>query len=179
MKLDFGSGPNPKPGFEGVDQYGFDGVVAHVCDVTIPEVWLAWEESSCEEAHASHFVEHLTGRQRILFFNQLWRIMKPGAKATIITPHWGSNRAYGDPTHQWPPVSEMSFFYLNKEWRKTQAPHTDFETTGFGFTCDFEASWGYDPHPALAARNSEYQQYAIQWFKESAQDMHATLTCRK
>jgi hypothetical protein len=101
--------------------------------------------------------------------------MAVGAKATIITPHWASNRAYGDPTHQWPPVAEMAFFYLSQEWRNTQAPHTDIKWNPDGFTCNFNASWGYSFGNDLANRNQEYVQFALQNYKEAAQDLHATI----
>ena len=180
LKVDFGCGPNKREGFVGVDQYPFDGKVDIVGDVTDPHFWgTRWERDSIDEAHASHFVEHLTAKQRIVFFNGLWRAMKPGAQATIIVPHWASTRAYGDPTHQWPPVSEMSFFYLDKEWRAANAPHTDAEHWPAGFDCDFTATWGYGLHQSLHAWNPERQQYAISYYKEAASDLHATITKRE
>lgn len=175
MKLDIGCGKNKKPGFHGVDQYAMEGVdtVLRIGDDPWP-----WEDGSVEEAHSSHFVEHLTAQQRVRFFNELWRVMAPGAKATIITPHWASNRAYGDPTHQWPPVAEMSFYYLSAAWRQVQAPHTDAQWNPDGFACDFEATWGYSFSPDLALRNQEYVQFALANYKEAAQDLHCTLTKR-
>lgn len=173
MKLDIGCGSKKREGFHGVDQYPMPGV-----DTVMKIGKDAWpfEDDSVEEAHSSHFIEHLTANERVHFYNELCRVLKKGAKATIIVPHWGSNRAYGDPTHQWPPVSEMSFYYLSKEWRKTQAPHTDSEWNPEGFNCDLDATWGYGFHPALVSRNQEMQQFAMQWYKEAITDMHITLT---
>ena len=179
MKLDFGCGPNKREGFTGVDQYPFDGKVDIVGDVTDPRFWDRFESDSVEEVSASHFLEHLTERQRVLFVNQVHRILKAGAKATLITPHWNSCRAYGDPTHQWPPVSEFFWYYLDKNWRAVNAPHTDAQWLSWGFTCDFETTWGYNLHPDLLVRAPEYQQDAVQWKKEAILDMHATMTCRK
>ena len=172
MKLDIGCGKNKKEGFTGIDQYDMPGVDI-VSDLT--KKWPV-EDDSVEEVHCSHFVEHLTAKQRIHFYNELYRVMKTGAKATIIAPHWGSNRAYGDPTHQWPPVSEMSFFYLSRKWREEQAPHTDIKFLKGGYNCDFEAVWGYGMHSALMARSEEYRQYAMANYKEACQDIHASLT---
>lgn len=177
VKLDLGSGPNVKEGFDGVDQYAFDGRVKHVMDLrALP--W-PWADSSVEEVHCSHFLEHLSALERCGFLNECYRVLKPGAKMTIVVPHWASNRAYGDPTHQWPPVSEMFFYYIKREWRLKEAPHTDAGTMKGGLSCDFEATWGYSMHPAITARNQEYQQFAIQWYKEAALDIHATLTSNK
>ena len=181
-RLDFGSGPNPRDGFEGVDQYRFDGKVKHVCDIR-KAPW-PWKDDSVDEAHASHFLEHLTADERIVFMNELFRVLKPGAKATFITPHWCSNRAYGDPTHQWPPVSEMFFYYLNREWRMgkdgvgANAPHTDASVWKKGYRCDFDFVIGYNLNPALSTRSQDFNQFAVSWYKESAMDTCATLTKR-
>jgi hypothetical protein len=174
IRLDIGCGKNKKEGFIGVDQYAMAGV-DKVMDVR--KRW-PWKNDSVSEVHCSHFIEHLTANERIQFLNEMHRVMKKGAKCTLIAPHWASNRAYGDPTHQWPPISEMFFYYLSKEWRKTQAPHTDKEFNKNGYTCDFEATWGYSMNQALTTRNQEYQQHALQFFKEAAQDTVCTLTKR-
>ncbi|CAB4134664.1 Methyltransferase type 11 [uncultured Caudovirales phage] len=170
-KLDIGCGKNKREGFIGVDQYAMDGVDI-VMDVR--QKW-TFDSDSVEEAHCSHFLEHLSGPERVKFYNELFRVLKPGAKATIITPHWASNRAYGDPTHQWPPVAEMGFYYLKQEWRDTQAPHTDIKWNPDGYSCNFDATWGYSFTPDLGNRNQEYVQFALQNYKEAAQDMIATL----
>lgn len=173
MRIDIGCGPNKKEGFQGVDQYAFPGV-DHV--VQLGKAPLPFDAESVEEVHAAHFVEHLTAVERCYLFNDLFRVMKPGAKMTMIVPHWGSSRAYGDPTHQWPPIGEMWFYYLKREWRDTQAPHTDKKNWPEGYDCDFEATWGYSMHPAFNTRNAEYQQFAMSYYREGVQDIHATLT---
>jgi hypothetical protein len=175
MKIDLGCGSTKREGFLGADQYPMPGVDV-VCDLGT-ERW-PWDDGSVEEAHSSHFLEHLAAGQRIHFANELYRVLAPGAACTLIVPHWGSCRAYGDMTHQWPPVSEFWFYYLSAEWRKANAPHTDAEWNPSGYTCDFECTWGYSMHAALAARNVEHQQYAMQWFKEAIQDVQANLKKR-
>ena len=168
LKLDLGCGPNPKEGFTGVDALPFDGKVDVVCDLR--KSW-QWKSGSVDEVHCSHFLEHLTGSERIHFFNELHRVMRKDAKATIVVPHWSSGRAYGDVTHQWPPVVEMFWYYLDKPWRDANAPHV-------GFECDFLATWGYSVAPAWQARNQETQMFGINHYREVAQDMIATITKR-
>lgn len=194
LRLDIGCGKNKKEGFIGLDQYAMEGVdwVVNLNwkhwvikpDVVTP-TWGDWEhtldgrrlsDNSVDEVHCSHFIEHLTAIERVRFMNELYRVMKPGAKATLIAPHWASNRAYGDFTHQWPPIAEMWFYYLSKEWRKTQAPHNDKEWNPDGYDCDFEAGWGYSYHPALNGRNQEFIQEATTFKKEACQDIFASLT---
>jgi len=171
IKLNLGSGPTKMPGFISVDNIPFPSVDM-IADLR--DKW-PWPDNSVSEVHCSHTLEHFDAMERVHFVNELFRVMKPGAKATVITPHWASCRAYGDPTHKWPPMAEFAFFYWKKEWRMAQAPHTDITHNPRGFTCNFDVTWGYSLEPGVAARNQEYQQYAIQYLKESAQDTIATL----
>lgn len=173
IKLDFGCGPHKREGFQGVDATAFVGV-DHVVDLRVTP-W-PWNDESVAEAHASHFVEHLTAMERCAFVNELYRILVPGGTCQMIVPHWASNRAYGDPTHQWPPVAEMWFYYLNREWRMANAPHTDAAHLPGGFNCNLQATWGYSLRQDLLVRNQQYQQDAIQNYKEVCQDLIATLT---
>lgn len=174
MKLDLGCGQNKKAEFLGVDALPLPGVDL-VADLRAR--W-PWEDGSVEEVHCSHFIEHLTATERVFFVNELYRVLKPGGKATMVAPHWSSCRAYGDPTHQWPPVSEFWFYYLLKAWRDQNAPHCDVKHSPDGFACDFEATWGYVMNPSIVARNQEYQSFALSNYKEAAQDIVATLVRR-
>lgn len=194
LKLDLGCGKNKREGFIGVDSRSFEGVDV-VCDLSAKTWTVAKEDDlrnksvplfasndgdevgeayifhdeSVDEVHCSHFVEHLTATGRINFVNEIYRVLRKGGKATLITPHWASCRAYGDLTHQWPPVSEFWFYYLSKDWREQNAPHND------QYACDFEATWGYGMHQSLLVKNTEMQQFAMQFYKEAVQDLHATL----
>lgn len=179
LKLDLGCGPNKRAGFTGVDSRQFSGVdqVVNLAERRTYQgddlgfkPW-PWLDASVEEIHMSHCLEHFTGAERVHIFNEMYRVLIPNGKGTIITPHWASGRAYGDPSHQWPPVCEMSYYYLNKEWRTVNAPHTDY-------TCDFDHSGGYTWHPEIAVRNSEYQMYAAKFLKEAAQDLIVTVMRR-
>lgn len=176
VKLDIGCGSKKKDGFIGIDRLKFDKVDI-VCDVGVAP--LPYEDNTVEEVHSSHFIEHLSAQERVYFMNELYRVMKPGAKATIIVPHFGSGRAYGDPTHQWPPVAEFWFYYLKKEWRVANAPHTDIDHWDNGYRCDFDATWGYGIHPEISLRSQPQQQFAINFYKEAVQDIHATLVKRE
>jgi hypothetical protein len=176
VRLDFGCGPRKREGFLGVDRHPFAGV-DHVVDLT-QAPW-PWPDNSVEEAHASHFIEHLTAVERTRFVNELYRILIPGGKCQVIVPHWASCRAYGDPTHQWPPVSEFWFMYLSRQWRSVNAPHSDASIWPDGFACDFGASWGYNLRSDLAVRNEEFRQFAMGNYKEACEDIIATLQAIK
>lgn len=204
LRLDIGCGKNKKAGFLGIDQYDFDGVdivadLRHsswVATRTAESVRARMElldgqdkfyrfaTGSVDEVHCSHFLEHLTNLddkwERVNFFNELYRVMKPGAKCQLIFPHWASSRYYGDPTHK-EAFSEFGFYYLKREWRLDQnnAPHADISVNPHGYACNFEATWGYGLHPHLLTRNTEYQMHALSFWKEAATDMIATLTACK
>lgn len=176
LKLDLGCGGKKRgPEWIGCDQYKMEGV-DQVFD--IGSVKWPFKDNSVDEANATHFIEHLTNFggawERVHFFNELWRVLKVGAKATLTFPHWCSNRYYGDPTHK-EPFSEMGFYYLDRAWRLREAPHTDSSWNPKGYRCDFHATWGYALHPEIVSRNQEYQQNALTFWKEAAQDLIATL----
>lgn len=184
LRLDLGCGKNKKEGFLGVDCLEFPGTdlvlnLAKPSPLRNPpayEPW-PWADSSVDEVHCAHTVEHLRFNpehpERIHFANELWRVLRPGAKATIVVPHWASCRHYGDYTHR-EPVCEMWPWYLNAAWRASDAPHNNL------YICDFDCTTpGYSWHSELSFRNEEYKQYAMHWFKEAAQDMVFTLLCRK
>jgi len=174
LKLNLGSGPTKMDGFISVDSIKFHNVDV-VTDLN--NCW-PWLDNSVEEVHASHVIEHFDAIQRVHFYNELWRVLKVGAKATLIAPHWSSGRAYGDPTHKFPPIAGFSFFYLLKSWRMAQAPHTDFQHWPQGYKCDLDCTWGFSLHPQVASRNQEYQQHALTFWIEAAQDVIYTLVKR-
>lgn len=180
LRLNLGSGPGKREGFLSVDAIAFPQVDV-ITDLTGP--W-PWKDNSVSEVFSSHCIEHFTAKQRVHFVNELYRVLAPGVRdaagkpvsgfATIIAPHWASCRAYGDPTHQWPPVSEFWFFYLRRDWRLANAPHTDVAHWAEGFNCNFDVGWGYSLDPGTASRNQEYQQFAMQYYTEARQDIQAT-----
>jgi hypothetical protein len=169
LKLDLGCGPNKQAGFHGVDTRQIPGVDT-VFDLS-KAPW-PWEDNSVGQVHCSHFLEHLSGEERVGFFNELYRVMVKDAQATIVTPHWRSGRAYGDPTHKWPPVVEMFWYYLDKNWRAGNAPHT-------GFDCDFFVTCVYTVAQPWISRSYDAQAFALQHYSEVAMDMISTVQARK
>lgn len=137
MRLDIGCGPKKKEGFLGLDKIAFPGVdIVH--DVTRKP--LPFKDGEVEAVYTSHFLEHLTALERIKLVNEMFRVMKPGAEARVIVPDWSTPYAYGDPTHQWPPIGEVWFRYLRRDWRDQNAPHTDARNWKAGYSCDFDCT---------------------------------------
>lgn len=189
IKLDFGCGKNKAAGFHGVDSIAFEGVdtVLNVVEEEYIEgtynpakgprtaqyrfkSW-PWADESVAEVHSSHFLEHLEARERVHFFNELYRVMKKGAQARIITPHWSNSCSLGDPTHRWPATSEWYVYYLNKGWRDGNAPHS-------GFTCDFDFVVGGSWDSWLEVRNMDTRIFAMSRYINSYRDLIVTLTKR-
>lgn len=175
LKLNLGAGKSRMDGYLSVDSIPFEGLDV-VTDLRKP--W-PWKDSSVSNIHMSHVLEHFTGEERVHIFNEMYRVLAPTGQAYIITPHWCSQRAYGDFTHQWPPVSEMLYNYLWREWRMQNAPHNDIQYNPKGYNCDFSFQGGYGLHQGILSWNTERQQYAQQWYREACQDIHMTITSLK
>lgn len=175
LKLNLGAGKVRMDGYLSVDSIPFEGLDV-VADLRVR--W-PWEDSSVSDIHMSHVLEHFTGPQRVHIFNEMFRVLAPGGKSLIVTPHWSSQRAYGDFTHEWPPVSEFLYYYLSKLWREANAPHNDIQYNPEGYNCDFEFVGGYGLHPGIMSWNEERRGYAQQWFKEACTDIYMTITSLK
>jgi hypothetical protein len=130
LKLDFGSGDNPKPGFDGVD---FFAPKAKWKQNLFEFPW-PWGDGQVAEINCSHFIEHIPMAYvdkkenvafiptensvdlLVRFFDECYRILMPGGKMTVFWPNHRNDRAFQDPTHRRfiPPTMVL---YLNKNWR--------------------------------------------------------------
>jgi SAM-dependent methyltransferase len=151
LKLDLGCGPNKRQdgAWVGVDALSFEGKVDVVSDIITYLKTL--EDESVEEIYMSHVFEHFKNHDRPPLMNEIYRVLIPDGKVTIICPSWSHERAYGDVSHEWPPITSWSFYYMNKEWRDVNAPHC-------GYICDFNfgISGSHDPNDQyISFRNME------------------------
>lgn len=130
----------------GVDIAPCDGVdVIH--DLT--KFPYPFKNESVDAIFSSHFVEHLDGTERIKFFNECYRILKPGGKMRLLHPYYKSVRAVQDPTHKWPPIAENSYLYWDKNWREAN------KLDHYPINCDFEFSIYYTWQDTSVANRSE------------------------
>ena len=153
---------------------GFIGVDANkackpdvVWDLTVTP-W-PWESDSVDEVVSVHFLEHLTGPERNIFMNELWRVLKLGAKAKFQVPYYSSQRAIQDWTHQWPPLSERSFLYFNRGWR--EANKLDHYET----KCNFGYTYYYILEGETAQRAVEVQCKWAKQYLNAVDDLIVTL----
>jgi len=168
LKLDLGCGQTAKEGFIGVDISADCGAdVVH--DLRVYP-W-PFESDSVDEVFSSHFLEHVPGHDRFRLFDELWRILKVDAQATIVTPYWASMRAIQDPTHEWPPISEASYLYTNRQWRE------DNKLDHYPISCNFDYTYAYninDRRYALSAEEARAHQ--ARYYNNVIDDLHVVLT---
>lgn len=124
--LDLACGESCREGYEGVDAFEVPGV-KHVFDLTSGERW-PFEDGSVDALHCSHFIEHIEagnkhttysgqGNLFYFFFQEAFRVLKPGGTFTVVWPALQNVRAFMDPTHTRYIPREM-LMYLDEEWRK-------------------------------------------------------------
>ena len=169
LMLDFGCGEVCQPGYEGVDLYAPSA--KH--KVNLFQLPLPWKDNSVDGIWCSHFIEHIPQALRWPFFDECWRILKPDGVMRIFVPNWKSERAYGDMTHEWPPVTTMFFYYLIRSWRETNKLQHGAYNLKSNF--DFQAGpTGF--YPEFNDRNQETQTFACSHYLEVYPDMWVTLT---
>jgi hypothetical protein len=125
MKLDIACGNHKDLGWVGIDIQPLPGVdIVHDLNV---HPWPV-ESGSVEEAKAWHIVEHIppvavtergTRRPFIEFMNECWRVLQPGARIDIETPHGASDGFLHDPTHC-NPCDEVTFEHFDPAQRRYQ-----------------------------------------------------------
>jgi SAM-dependent methyltransferase len=166
VKVDLACGQNKTEGFVGVDASPCEGVdIVH--DLTVAP-W-PFEDGSVDEVVSNHFVEHLDGEQQMLFFNELWRILKVGGTARIVTPNGWHSRAWQDPTHKRPIVPEV-FYYYNRPWREAN------RLTHYPITCNFDTVVNMSMSNDLVGRSDDYRNHAMKHYVNVIEDLIASLT---
>lgn len=105
MRLNLGCGGKAEPGYTNVDLVKQDGVDI-VCDLDIAP-W-PFLDNSVELILARDVFEHV--HNAITFMTECHRVLKPGARLQIRTPHVSSLDAFTDPTHRRFPT-EYTFDY--------------------------------------------------------------------
>lgn len=163
VKLNVGCGKALQEGFEGLDIIDFGQ--KYKCDARKK---LPFKDDEVSAVYTRNFVPILTKPERSKFFNELYRILKPGGTVTLVVPAWNSAGGYGHP-HFKEEIKEEYFYFLNKAWREANAPEV------VELTCNFDPTWGYNMHPSIVTRNQEYQQFALSNYCNSALEIMITL----
>lgn len=188
VKYDLACGDRKQEGFLGVEiaKTKSADVVANILEFP----WKFAKDNSVDELYTAHFIEHIPmcywnkGNEYTIvhkdassvelfekFMAECHRVLKPGGKLTIVAPYYSSMRCWQDPTHR-RAISDATFFYFDRNWRKTnllEHCHADV---------DFEFAGGYNINANWASRNQEAQQFAFKHHMNSIDDIIVTLTKR-
>jgi len=89
LMLNLGSGANTLPDYINID----------IRDVGNEMVWdirkgLPFPDNSVDEIFSSHFIEHMTDTEAIYLFQEMYRVLKPGAMTHHRCPHQAHPTAY-------------------------------------------------------------------------------------
>lgn len=181
LKLDLGSGPRPAEGFKGVDRV--KNVTHFTFDLCSGERW-PFDDNSVDELRSSHFIEHIKADYidvynhdeqqdaMFFFFDECFRIIKPGGTFTVQWPALKSNRAFQDPTHR-RFIPDVQMGYFNKAVREANG------LQHYLVVCDWLSNVVPTIDYNMSLRHEKIQQrlYRENW--EYAQDFIATLKANK
>ena len=181
MKLDLGCGQTVIDGFDGVDLYPGPNV-KHVVDLFAGKRW-PFKANSVDEIVANHLVEHIPHYRPEyrgqdgwwVFFDELYRVCKPGSKLVFTHPQAQNQRAFWDPTHTRYLVPQ-TWYYLDRTWRESQGlthycgnGKTDFEVVVINAAIA----------DSLANRHHEAQTFGRNHYWDALGDLYVELRTRK
>ncbi|OGM05629.1 hypothetical protein A2125_00445 [Candidatus Woesebacteria bacterium GWB1_43_5] len=163
-RVDLACGQNKTPNFFGVDIAKAKGV-----DLIWDLEKFPWPfpDDSIDEVVCNHYIEHT--KNIIAFMDEVYRVLRSGATATIRAPYYNSMRAWQDPTHT-RVISEATFLYYNKDWRKAN------KLDHYPIKADFDFSFGYDFAPDWAMRSEEARAFAVRHYTNVVSDIQVVLT---
>lgn len=127
------------------------------------------KNESVEEVFSAFLFHRVPAKLRGKFMDELWRVLIPEGKATIVVPYWTSPRAIQEASAEWPPICEQTFLYFNRQFREI---NKELNTCH----CNFEAVAGHSLEPETAARSDDTRSHWIKHFVNSVNDLHVTLT---
>jgi len=94
--LDVGCGINKLPGAVGIDRNPRSKADV-VCD--LDRFPYPFADCSFDAVSAVHVIEHLSDVVRTM--EEFHRLLRPGGRVRIVTPHYTDFSSFCDPTHRW------------------------------------------------------------------------------
>ncbi|MCW5979799.1 MAG: class I SAM-dependent methyltransferase [Bryobacteraceae bacterium] len=106
--LDVGCGINKYPGAIGIDRNpaARADVICNLDRFPYP-----FRDSAFDELHAVHVIEHLEDVVRTM--EEFHRLVRPGGRIRVVTPHYTDFSSFCDPTHRWH-LNTFSFRYFGE-----------------------------------------------------------------
>jgi hypothetical protein len=159
---------------------GIDIAETPSADITMDLQNFPWpiESNSVDKIFCSNYIEHIPHeniksalrtsnsfeefKEKLLnsndglidFYNELYRILKPGGTAQLIAPYYSSIRAIGDPTHT-RLIGDSAIWYLSKQWM------TENKLEHYGLTCDFDVKISYYITNEMTLKSEEVRNKAV------------------
>ena len=126
-----------------------------------------FEDNSVDEINCSHYIEHIPHDIKnekddrdglIQFMDEVYRILKPDGKITIIAPYYKNERAFGDPTHV-RFIGDLSFPYWSKKWRD------DNKLSHYRINCNYDMKLSYyiDNNLVLKSQDVREEAFRTEW----------------
>lgn len=107
--LDVGCGVNKYPGAIGVDRNPRSRADV-LCD--LDHLPYPFADASFDQIRAIHVVEHVS--DVIGTLEEFHRLVRPGGRILIVTPHYTDFSSFCDPTHRWH-LNSFSFRYFGED----------------------------------------------------------------
>lgn len=107
--LDVGCGLNKRPGAIGVDRNARTAADV-LCD--LDHFPYPFRDSVFDELYATHVIEHVADVIRTM--EEFHRLVRPGGRIFITTPHYTDFSSFCDPTHRWH-LNSFSFRYFGAD----------------------------------------------------------------
>jgi SAM-dependent methyltransferase len=125
-RLNVGCGRNAMNGWINLDSQKLPGVDIVADLERCAELPLPLDDDSIDEILMSHVIEHV--REPLPMMQELHRVARPGAKATIRVPYGSNDGAWEDPTHV-RPYFLQSFGYFSQPyyWRADYGYRGDWQ----------------------------------------------------
>lgn len=136
-KINIGSGFTKLPGFINVDN-------SEICEpdqlVDLEQVPWPWQDNEFSHLVAKDVLEHLgnTPREFINILKEMYRISNNGAVWEIQVPHWRSDHAFDDPTHQRSLSPESFILFDRKEMYSRRKQNMSCSPLAFEHNIDIE-----------------------------------------
>ncbi|MBI1354547.1 MAG: methyltransferase domain-containing protein [Acidobacteria bacterium] len=124
-RLNIGCGNQVRDGWIGIDKVATPA--AHIVrDITRG---LPFDDASVDEIYCDNVLEHIGPSEDFIFvLNEFYRVLKPGAVATIIVPDARSQAGWQDPTHERAFVPRSALYWnQDRQWPKLYGITANFD----------------------------------------------------